>query len=106
MSEETSGEAAYDVAGGAVVGPVLADVLLATHPAPCGYVGPGGRVVRDNREAVTDGNVADVVGEPDDRQRAPHPTAVELHVGVHRRTPEAARSRSTTPRSLGGPAVN
>ena len=49
-----SRDPAYDVARNAVLGRLLADVLLAGHPAPGRYVDARGRVVGDHADQLAD----------------------------------------------------
>src|SRR5205814_9525464 len=84
-SRHTSGEPpgsadpAYDVAGSPVLGRLLADVLLAGHPAPRRYVAARRRGGGDDAEQPTDLDVSHVPGELDDRCRADEPATVQLH---------------------------
>ena len=66
-SAPASPDPAYDVARDAVLGGLLADVLLTGHPAPRRYVVPRGRVVGDHADQLTDRDVADPARQLDDR---------------------------------------
>ena len=100
-----SGEPPHQVARHAVVGGVLADVLLAAHPAPRRDVVGRGRVGRDHGDDLTDLDLADPLAQLDDRQRADAcPRQSSSQVGGH--SPASARISATTSGSTARNAVH
>jgi len=76
-----SGETADEVGGDSVRLAALPHELVVPKSTPGRDVGAGGRVVGDDREQTSEGDLTDAAGQLDHRQGAALPAAVEHEPG-------------------------